>query len=105
VGSAAFLGIYSAVAAATFAWLVLAHLAAPARMLLWPVGDGLWAAANIILATAIIILALVGAALQDTKRRRYSPTPGSNGKEKRAVGRSPRSCRARHGSAGLACTR
>ena len=39
VGSAAFLGIYSVVAAATLGWLVLAYLAAPAGTLLWPVGD------------------------------------------------------------------
>ena len=144
VGSAAFLGIYSAVAAATLGWLVLAYLAAPAGRLLWPVGDGLWAAAtvvmllasilligsivrnpalpnpgpptavpaeargvfavtrhpmmwafalwgichiavypvaaNIVVATAIIVLALVGAALQDRKKRRSSPTLGLSGK-------------------------
>ena len=44
VGSAAFLGIYSVVAAATLGWLVLAYRAAPAGTPLWPVGDGLWAA-------------------------------------------------------------
>jgi len=34
VGSAAFLGIYSAVAAATLGWLALAYVAAPAGTLL-----------------------------------------------------------------------
>ena len=123
---------------------MLAYLAAPAGTLLWPVGDGLWAtatvvmllasillmgsivrnpalpnpgsptavpaeargvyavtrhpmmwafalwgichiavypvAANIVVATAIIVLALVGAALQDRKKRRSSPTLGLSGK-------------------------
>ena len=56
VGSAAFLGIYSAVAAATLGWLVLAYLAAPAGRLLWPVGDGLWAAATVVMLLASILL-------------------------------------------------
>jgi len=42
VGNAAFLGIYSLVAAATISWLALAYRAAPAGMPLWPVGGGLW---------------------------------------------------------------
>jgi hypothetical protein len=36
VGSAAFLGIYSAVAAATLGWLALAYRAGPAVTPLWP---------------------------------------------------------------------
>jgi len=56
VGSAAFLGIYSVVAAATLGWLALAYLAAPAGTLLWPVGDGLWAAATIVMLLASILL-------------------------------------------------
>ena len=56
VGSAAFLGIYSAVAAATLGWLVLAYLAAPAGPLLWPVGDGLWAAAVVMLLASILLM-------------------------------------------------
>jgi uncharacterized membrane protein len=56
VGSAAFLGIYSAVAAATLGWLALAYLAAPAGTLLWPVGDGLWAAATVVMLLASILL-------------------------------------------------
>jgi uncharacterized membrane protein len=56
VGSTAFLGIYSVVAATTLGWLVLAYLAAPAGTLLWPVGDGLWAAATIVMLLASILL-------------------------------------------------
>jgi uncharacterized membrane protein len=56
VGSAAFLGIYSAVAASTLGWLAFAYLAAPAGTLLWPVGDGLWAAATVVMLLASILL-------------------------------------------------
>jgi uncharacterized membrane protein len=55
-GSAAFLGIYSAVAAATLAWLALAYRAAPASAPLWSVGDGLWAAATVVMLLASILL-------------------------------------------------
>ena len=48
VGSAAFLGIYSVVAAATLG-LALAYRAAPAGTPLWPVGDGLLAAATVVI--------------------------------------------------------
>jgi uncharacterized membrane protein len=56
VGSAAFLGIYSAVAAAMLGWLALGYLAAPPGTLLWPVGDGLWAAATVVMLLASILL-------------------------------------------------
>jgi uncharacterized membrane protein len=56
VGGAAFLAIYSAVAAATLEWLALAYLAASAGTLLWPVGDGLWAAATVVMLLASILL-------------------------------------------------
>jgi uncharacterized membrane protein len=56
VGSTAFLGIYSAVAAATLGWLVLAYLAAPGGAPLWPIGDGLWAAATAVMLLASILL-------------------------------------------------
>lgn len=165
----AFLGIYSAVAAATLGWLALAYRAAPAGTPLWPVGDGLWAtatvvmlvasvllmgsivrnpalpnpgsptpapteargvfavtrhpmmwgfalwgfchiavypvAANIIVAAAIIILALVGAALQDRKKEALQPSLGPNGKGRPAIGCLARSSPVRRGSAGSACTR
>jgi uncharacterized membrane protein len=56
IGSAAFLGVYSAVAIATFAWLIVAYRAAPATAPLWPVGDGLWAAATVVMLLASILL-------------------------------------------------
>ena len=71
VGSAAFLGIYSAVAAATLVWLALAYLAAPAGTLLWPVGDGLWAAATIVMLLASILL------MGSIVRNPALPNPGS----------------------------
>ena len=71
VGSAAFLGIYSAVAAATLGWLALAYLAAPTGTLLWPVGDGLWAAATIVMLLASILL------MGSIVRNPALPNPGS----------------------------
>ena len=71
VGSAAFLGIYSAVAAATLGWLALAYLAAPAGTLLWPVGDGLWAAATVVMLLASILL------MGSIVRNPALPNPGS----------------------------
>ena len=56
VGSTAFLGIYSVVAAVTLAWLALAYHAAPAGAPLWPVGDGLWVAATLVMLLASILL-------------------------------------------------
>ena len=71
VGSAAFLGIYSVVAAATLGWLVLAYLAAPAGTLLWPVGDSLWAAATVVMLLASILL------MGSIVRNPALPNPGS----------------------------
>ena len=71
VGSAAFLGIYSAVAAATLGWLALAYVAAPAGTLLWPVGDGLWAAAAVVMLLASILL------MGSIARNPALPNPGS----------------------------
>lgn len=56
VGERRFLGIYSLVALATFAWLVLAYAAAPESLPLWPVGDGLWALATVVMLVASILL-------------------------------------------------
>jgi uncharacterized membrane protein len=56
VGSVAFLGIYSAVAAATLVWLALAYRAAPVGAPLWPVDDGLWAAVTLVMLLASILL-------------------------------------------------
>lgn len=41
VGEGVFLGIYSALAAVTLGWLLLAYRSAPATAPLWPVGEGL----------------------------------------------------------------
>ena len=70
VGNAVFLGIYSAVAASTLGWLAFAYLAAPAGTLLWPVGDGLWAAATVVMLLASILL--IGSIV----RTRRFPTGG-----------------------------
>jgi uncharacterized membrane protein len=71
VGSAAFLGIYSVVAAATLGWLALAYLAAPAGTPLWPVGDGLWAAATVVMLAASVLL------MGSIVRNPALPNPGS----------------------------
>ncbi|MBO0739012.1 MAG: MFS transporter [Alphaproteobacteria bacterium] len=71
VGSAAFLGIYSVVAAATLGWLALAYRAAPAGTPLWVVSDGLWAAATVVMLVASVLL--VGSIL----RNPALPNPGS----------------------------
>ncbi len=74
VGNTAFLGIYSAVAAVTLGWLALAYRAAPAGAPLWPVGDGLWAAATAVMLLASILL--VGS----LARNPAFPNPGSPAK-------------------------
>jgi len=71
VGNAAFLGIYSAVAAATLGWLALAYRAAPAGMPLWPVGDALWAAATVVMLVASVLL------MGSIVRNPALPNPGS----------------------------
>ena len=71
VGNAAFLGIYSAIAAATLAWLALAYRAAPASAPLWPDGDGLWAGATVVMLLASILL------MGSLVRNPALPNPGS----------------------------
>jgi uncharacterized membrane protein len=71
VGSAAFRGIYSAVAVATLGWLALAYYDAPAGTPLWPVGDGLWAAATVVMLMASVLL--MGSII----RNPALPNPGS----------------------------
>lgn len=56
VGEAPFQGIYSLVAAATLIWTALAYRSAPPTALLWPVGDGLWAGATIVMLLASVLL-------------------------------------------------
>ncbi|TPG10442.1 MFS transporter [Sphingomonas oligophenolica] len=55
VGANGFLGLYSLVALATLAWLVIAYRAAPMTPLLWPVGDALWAVVTIVMLIASIL--------------------------------------------------
>ncbi|MDP9043913.1 MAG: NnrU family protein [Pseudomonadota bacterium] len=61
-GEGPFIGIYSAVAFGTLAWMVLAYIATPATPPWWTVGDGLWAVATVLMLIASILLAgsLVG---------------------------------------------
>ena len=61
-GERGFLLLYSAVAAATLGWLIWAYLRQPARAPLWPVGDGLWAAATamMLVASVFFVGSLVG---------------------------------------------
>jgi uncharacterized membrane protein len=71
LGNGAFLGMYSAIAAATLAWLALVYRSAPAGAPLWPVGDGLWAAATVVMLLAPILL--MGSLI----RNPAFPNPGS----------------------------
>jgi uncharacterized membrane protein len=71
VGGAAFLGIYSVVAIVTFAWMVVAYRAAPAGAPLWPVGDGLWAVATVVMLLASVLL------MGSLVRNPALPNPGS----------------------------
>lgn len=56
LGAAGFLGVYSLVAFATLIWVALAYRAAPVQPLLWPVGDGLWAIATVVMLLASVLL-------------------------------------------------
>lgn len=56
VGERGFLGVYSLVAFATLGWLASAYRAAPTTPMLWPVGDGLWAVATVVMLVASILL-------------------------------------------------
>lgn len=62
LGEKGFLGVYSLVAAVTLIWMIVAYRAAPITPMLWPVGDGLWAIATVIMLGASILLlgSLVG---------------------------------------------
>ena len=62
LGEKGFLGVYSLVAAVTLIWMIVAYRAAPVTPMLWPVGDGLWAIATLIMLVASILLlgSLVG---------------------------------------------
>ncbi len=62
LGERGFLGAYSAVAAATFAWFVAAAVGAPAGPVWWIAGPGLWDLATLVMLGAAVLLAgsLVG---------------------------------------------
>lgn len=56
LGEKAFLGLYSVMALATMGWMVLSYRSASVTDMVWPVGDGLWMVATIIMAVASILL-------------------------------------------------
>jgi uncharacterized membrane protein len=56
LGDGGFKGLYSLVALAAILWLASAYRAAPLGEPLWPVGDGLWAAATIVMLLASVLL-------------------------------------------------
>lgn len=55
-GERGFIGIYSLVAFATLGWLATAYRTAPMTPPLWPVGDGLWAVATVVMLVASVLL-------------------------------------------------
>jgi uncharacterized membrane protein len=55
VGERGFLGVYSLVSAATLGALVVAYRAVGPAAPLWPVGDGLWAVATLVMLAAAIL--------------------------------------------------
>ncbi len=71
LGEGAFLGLYSAVAAVTLGWLVIAYRAAPATVPLWTVGDALWGAVTVVMLVASILL------MGSLVRNPALPSPGS----------------------------
>jgi uncharacterized membrane protein len=56
MGEVGFLGVYSLVAFLTLGWLIVAYLKAPLTAPLWPVGNGLWAIATVVMLIASILL-------------------------------------------------
>jgi len=56
LGEAGFAILYAVVAVATLGWLALAYRSAPLTLPLWPVGDGLWALATLVMLLAAILL-------------------------------------------------
>lgn len=71
IGERGFMLIYSAVAIAALWWLTVAFRAAPDDAPWWPVGDGLWLAATIVMLAASVLLigSLIGnPALPDAGR-------------------------------------
>ncbi|MDX7950696.1 NnrU family protein [Lichenihabitans sp. Uapishka_5] len=56
IGETGFSILYSVVAIATLGWLSKAAQAAPATDFLWPVGDGIWALATVLMLVASVLL-------------------------------------------------
>lgn len=56
IGEAGFQGVYSLVAFLTLGWLIVAYRKAPLTSPLWPVGNGLWAIATVVMLIASILL-------------------------------------------------
>ena len=56
IGERGFLPVYALVAFATIGWLASAYRAAPMTPMLWPVGDGLWAVATVVMLVASVLL-------------------------------------------------
>lgn len=75
IGERGFLLVYSLVAAATLAWLVVAYRAAPMTPLLWPVGDGLWAMASAVMLVASVLL--MGSLVRNPALPTLAPTGGA----------------------------
>jgi uncharacterized membrane protein len=76
LGERGFLALYVVVAFGTLGWLVLAYIAAPAGVPLWPVGDLLWAIVTLVmlLASILFVGSLVGnPALPDPRAPRTAP--------------------------------
>jgi uncharacterized membrane protein len=56
LGETGFMLVYAVVAFATLGWAASAYRAAPETPPLWPVGDGLWAIATVVMLAASILL-------------------------------------------------
>ena len=56
IGERGFLGVYSLVAFGTIGWLAHTFQRAPMGPLWWPVGDGLWAVATVVMLVASVLL-------------------------------------------------
>ena len=82
LGEAGFSILYSVVAVASLAWVVIGYRAAPLSAPWWPVGDGLWAVVTVVMLLASILLmgslvrnpALPGDARVDTARGVFAIT-------------------------------
>jgi uncharacterized membrane protein len=74
LGERGFAGIYSLVALATLIWLARAYRATRAGTSLWPVGDGLWAIATIVMLVASVLF------MGSLVRNPALPDPGGKAK-------------------------